>query len=66
MFLSHFSEPIRERRCAAGDVSQPFDHSIELESPIEAMGKFGQVARQMLPAPPVRIVTKLATGLLNS
>ena len=64
MFLSHLSEPIRERRCAAGEVGQSFDHSIELESPIEAIGKFGQIAPQM--PPPVRIVTKLATGLLNS
>ena len=49
MFLSHRSEPIRQRRCAAGDVGQSFDHSIELESPIESIGKFAQVPPQMLP-----------------
>jgi len=47
MYLSHRSEPIRQRCREAGDIGQPFHHPIEFEATIEPIGKFGQVAPEM-------------------
>ena len=43
MYLSHRSEPIRQRRRAAGYVGQPPDHATELESTVEAISEGAEV-----------------------
>ena len=43
MYLSHRSEPFRQRRCATGHVGQSINHSIELEASIESVGERAEV-----------------------
>lgn len=48
MYLSHLSEPIRQRRCATGDIGQSLNHPIEFEPPVEPVGELTEVAPQVL------------------
>lgn len=49
MNLGHRSEPIRQRRRAAGEKSQSLKHPVEFESMVEPIGKFCQVVPRCFP-----------------
>ena len=47
MYLSHRSEPFRQRRCATGHVSQSINHSIELGASIELVAERAEVTTKV-------------------
>jgi len=47
MYLSHSCEPIRQRRCAAGDVGQTLDHAAEFDTPFEPVRESAEIEAQV-------------------
>jgi len=47
MYLSHHSEPSRQRGRATGHVDEPFDHLVQFEPAIEAVSEGTEVTTQM-------------------
>ena len=48
MMLSQFEEAVWHRRSSDCDVAEPWHHSGEIVSPVEAVFEFGKVAGYML------------------